>query len=116
MSGTANPLNALLSASMNCLLVFVVAARPVAEILARAAPLRCSVEQLPGAAQHVRAAIERRVRVVDAPVLLGERTQPVQLHAVQGELAKAREVLIERTRRGHPGEAPAHPLPVREQT
>src|SRR5215208_365634 len=38
MSGTAKPLNALLSASMECLLVFVVPAQPVAQIVA--APVR----------------------------------------------------------------------------
>src|SRR5215204_2732103 len=48
MSGTAKPLNALLSASMDYLLVLVVSARPVPEVLAGAAALRCAVEQLPG--------------------------------------------------------------------
>src|SRR5215203_4122204 len=115
MSGTANPLNALLLASMDGLLVLVVTARPVAEFLARAAPLRRPIEKLPRAAEDIRAAVKGRVRVIDGPVLLGERAQAVQLHAVQLEAEVCREVAVEAARGGHPGEAPAHAPPVGEQ-
>src|SRR5215212_10163081 len=77
MSGTAKPLNALLSASMDCLLVLVVSARPVIEVAA--APVRCPVEQLPARVQRVRATVVGRVRVVDRAVLQRERAQAVQL-------------------------------------
>src|SRR5215217_7598181 len=131
MSGTAKLLNALVSASMDCLLVLVVSARPVAELVA--ASLRCPVEQLPRAAQRVRASVVRGIGVVDAPVLLGEGAEAVQLHVVEVDVGGARsaevesrarapillgeegKVPVEVARRRHPREAPAHALPVGEQ-
>src|SRR5829696_4967319 len=133
MSDTAKPLNALLSASMDCLLILVVSARPVPEVVAGAAALRCAVEQLPAGAQRVCAAVVRGIRVVDASIRPRECAQTVQLHVVQVDvggarraeveaaartpvlLGEERKVPIEVTRRGHPGEAPAHALSVGEQ-
>jgi hypothetical protein len=54
-----------------------VAARPVLEVVA--ASLRRSVQQLPGAVQHVCTTVVARVAVVDDPVLEREGTQAVQL-------------------------------------
>src|SRR5829696_9859748 len=95
MSGTAKPLNALLSASMDYLLILVVSARPVPELLAGAAALRCAVEQLPAGAQRICAAVVRGIRVVDASVRPRERAQAVQLHVVQVDVGGARRAEVE---------------------
>src|SRR5204863_6511182 len=68
-------------------------ARPVVEVAA--ASLRCAVEQLPGAVQHVGAAVVARVRVVDDAVLEGEGAQAVQLLVAEVDVASPRRAEVE---------------------
>src|ERR687897_1790988 len=95
MSGTAKPLNALLSASMDCLLILVVSARPVPElprgsrgpsVCGRAAASWCTA---------VCPAVVRGTGVVDASVRPRERAQPVQLHVAQVDVGGARRAEVE---------------------
>jgi hypothetical protein len=64
--------------------VFVVSARPTIGVVA--APPRGAVEQLPGGAKDVGAAVVTRVGVVDDAILEREGAQAVELVAAEVDL------------------------------